>query len=347
MILKDIMEEKQLNFNQPLLSVRRFSSTVASETDKTQPNLPAYKSELKSGPVRDAGKVPFVWEKTPGRPKDETKLHTQAVKNPPIITPNLPPGRVSKVLKKQDSDTEMRTGSTLSRSQDVAALIREVTKHVSSLEEKIRAEKESSDSDDDGDETFLDALDTLSRTESFFMSSRMSGWDGDDDEVVQVQPSGSFSSDRARDFIIDRFLPAAKAMTSETPQYSSRKTLVGQEQHKKKAVNTEKRSPPLNQHRPKSLRYYTQDIDREGSEDESDDCNGSENYRTTACGLFPRLCLLNPIPGSRMVVDKVQGNVGRGMQTKSIASDFETTKGVLISYYIICFHFLLLCIIFV
>ena len=33
MMLKDLMEEKQLNLIQPLLSVRRFSSTFASETD--------------------------------------------------------------------------------------------------------------------------------------------------------------------------------------------------------------------------------------------------------------------------------------------------------------------------
>lgn len=342
------MEEKQLNFNRPLLSVRRISSTVASETDnkrKTADNsldrlqpLPGYKSELKySGPVRNAGAVPFVWEKTPGRPKDESKLQTQAVEQPPI-TPNLPPGRVSKV-KQQDSDMvlkgkEMRTGSTPSNSQSVASLDKKVTKHESSTEGI--EDKESSDSDD-GDETYLDALDTLSRTESFFMScSGLSGWD---DQEVQVQPSSeSFSSDQlqARDFMIDRFLPAAKAMTFETPQHSSKKPLVGLGQQKqlKKVVSTEM-SPPLNQHSPRTLRHYTQDIDSEGSEDDSND---SGNYTTTACGLFPRFCLLNSIPGLR-IEDKVQSNAGRGMQAKSTASHIETAKEVSICLYLIFFHF--------
>ncbi|XP_061357913.1 uncharacterized protein LOC133302183 [Gastrolobium bilobum] len=334
MIVRDIMEEKQLNLNQPLLSVRRFSSKVTSETDhkrKTGNSLarfPSYKSELKSGPVRNAGNVPFIWEKTPGRPKDESKLQTQAVEQPPM-TPNPPPGRVSKT-KQQDSDivskgasvTEMRTGSTVSNSKSVASLDKKVTKHESSKEEI--QEKKSSDSDD-GDEVYLDALDTLSRTESFLMSSTVSVLSGWDDQ--EVQPSGSFSSDQqARDFMIDRFLPAAKAMTSEPPQYASKKPLVGQEQQKqlKKVVSIE-RSRPLNQHRPKALPHYTQDIGREGSKNESDDCSGSENYTPTACGLFPRFCLLNTIPGSRME-DKVQSSAVHGMQGNSNASRIKTTK---------------------
>ncbi|KAK7290838.1 hypothetical protein RIF29_05569 [Crotalaria pallida] len=327
MILKDIMEEKQLNFNRPLLSVRRFSTTVASETDyksntynsKAKPqHLPAYKSELTSGPVRNPGTVPFVWEKIPGRPKDESKSQTQDFELPPI-SPNLPPGRVSK-LKQQDTDingisiTEMRTGSTVSNSRSVV-----------SLKEKIQ-EMSSSDSDD-GSEVYLDACDTLSRTDSFSMSCSGLGLGGLDDQEV-IQPSRSFSNDRqARDFMIDRFLPAAKAMTSETPQYAScRKPVIGPEQHKQvnKVVSAEK-SHPFDQHKPKALQHYIQDIQKEGSKDVSEDCNGSENDTTTACGLFPRFCLLHPIPGLKME-DKVQSSEFHGMQAKSIASHNETTK---------------------
>ncbi|RDY12430.1 hypothetical protein CR513_02780, partial [Mucuna pruriens] len=328
MILKDLMEEKQLNFNQPILSVRRFSSTVASETDHRSksdislarlPPPPAYKSDLRSCPVRNPGTVPFVWEKAPGRPKDESKLQTQAVEQSPIITPNFPPGRASQI--EQQSLAEMRTGSTLSNSQSVASLDKKVSKY--SKEET--KEKESSDLDD-GDEAYEDALDTLSRTESFFMNCSVSGLSGWDEQ--ETQPSGSFSSDhqQACDFMIDRFLPAAKAMTSELPQYASKNAHVGQEQQKqkKKEVNAEI-SCPLNQHRPKALPHYTQDIDREESEDESDDCNDFENYTTTACGLFPHFCLLNPLPGLRMM-DKVQRNAAHGMQAKSAASHIGSTK---------------------
>ena len=333
MILKDLMEEKQLNLNQPLLSVRRFASTMASESKKTDNSLarlppsPAYKSELKSGPVRSAGTVPFVWEKAPGRPKDQTKSHTHAVEHPPI-TPNPPPGKVSKV-KQQDFDavskgtsvTDMRCGSNVSNSQSIIAY----------LDREEIKEKASSDSDD-GDETFVDALDTLSRTESFFMSSSVNGMSGLDDQEVQPPESLLSNDQQARNFIIDRFLPAAKAMISETHQYaSSRKPLFGQEQQKqvKKVVKAE-RSLPLNQHRPKTLPHCAQDT--------TDNCSRAGNYTATGCRLFPRLCLLNPIPGLRME-DPAQNHAVHGMQAKSIASHSETTKEVLICFYLLIFEF--------
>jgi len=329
------MEEKQLNFNQPLLSVRRFSSTVANETDRRSktdnslarlPPPPSYQSELKPVPVRNAGTVPFVWEKAPGKPKDESKLHTQAAEQPPFITPNVPLGRVSEI--KQQSVTEMRTGSTFSKSQRVASLDKRVAKY--SKEENM--EKESSYSD----ESFKDALDTLSRSESFFMSCSLTGLRGWEEQ--EAQPYGSFSSDhqQARDFMIDRFLPATKESTSGAPHSLSKKTLAGQEQQKqkKRGMNAES-SHPLNQHRPKDLPNYTQDIDREESDNESDDCDEYEKYATTTCGIFPRFCLLNPIPGLRM--DKVQRNAAHRMQAKSGASHIGSTKGVII----ICLYLLL------
>ncbi|KAK7401918.1 hypothetical protein VNO78_13783 [Psophocarpus tetragonolobus] len=328
MILKDLMEEKQLNLNQPLLSVRRFSSTVTSETahkSKTDnslarlPSSPAYNSELKSCPVRNAGTIPFLWEKAPGKPKDESKLQTQAVEQPPISTPNFPPGRVSQI--KQQSVPEMRTGSNLSCSQSVASLDKKATNY-SKRETK---EKEGYDYDD-GHEAYEYALDSLSRTESFFMGcsvSDLSGWD-----EQEVQPYGIFSNDhqQARDCMINRFLSAAQPMTSKAPQYASKKALVGkQKQKQKKKEVVAESSCILNQHRPKPLLYYTHDIDREESEDESDDCNEYENYTTSTCGLFPRFCLLNPIPGLKMV-DKVQRNAAHGVRANSAASHIESTK---------------------
>ncbi|XP_004487253.1 uncharacterized protein [Cicer arietinum] len=319
------MEEKQLNFNQPLLSVRRFSSTIASEADnkrKTTDNslarrlpspLPSHnKSELKSGPVRNAGAVPFVWEKTPGKPKhDETKLQqTHAVVEQSPVTPNLPPGRVPKLMQ-QDSDvvTDKRIGNTFSNSQNVESLDKKVMKHESSKEGDSDSDD---DDDDDGDGTYQDAVETLSRTESFFMS-------GYDDQEVQVQQqNGSFSSSeqQARDFMIDRFLPAAKAMISETPQYASKKTIVGQGQQKQmwKIGSTEK-SSPLSQHRLKLLQH------KEGSVFESDD---SENYstNTAACGLFSPFCLLNPMPGVRMA-NKVQNNASCNLASSHIETTDE------------------------
>ncbi|XP_008229122.1 PREDICTED: uncharacterized protein LOC103328503 isoform X1 [Prunus mume] len=285
MMLKNLMEEKQLNFNQPLLSVRRFSATVVSseadekrKTEKSLPKLPplpVYKSELKSGPVRNPGTVPFVWEQIPGRPKDERKSPNRALEWLPTA-PKLPPGRVSKV-KKQATDkgskcttaAQSPTGNVPSNSQNVSTLdTKEATKYDSS---KVEMEDKGIAGSDDGDETYLDAL---SRSESFFMNCSVSGLSGLDG--LDIKPSGTFSTDpQTRDFMMGRFLPAAKAMASETPQYASRKQPVAREQPllqeqpsgMKKVVSGDKQHP-LNQHRPKDLPHYVQDIAGDKNEDE-------------------------------------------------------------------------------
>ncbi|KAG5028465.1 hypothetical protein JHK87_011979 [Glycine soja] len=285
MMLKDLMEEKQLNLNQPLLSVRRFSSTLASETDhkgKSDNSLarlplpPAYKSELNSVPKKNARNFPFVWEKAPGRPKDESKLQTQDFEKPPI-TSNFPLGRVSKT--KQQSLAKTRTGSTLSNSQSVASLDKEATKH----SKGETREKESSGSDD-GDEAYEDARDSLSRTESFFMScSVLACSKGNDIKISSI--------------------------CFQESTYWTRTTKVEKER------SEYRKSMSHNQHKPKALPHYTQDIDGE----ESDDCSEYENYTTRTCGLFPRFCLLNPMPRLRMV-DRVPTYAAHGMQAKSTAS---------------------------
>lgn len=148
MLLKNLMEEKQLNFNRPLLSLRRFPSTVSTETDekkrtgKSLPNvrrLPCYRPELKSGPVRIPGTVPFVWEQYPGRPKAESHAQTRS----PII-PKPPPGRV---LKAKPSVPENIYEKQV----------------VSSVGENAVEEKECSDSGDGG-KAHVDAHSTLQRT---------------------------------------------------------------------------------------------------------------------------------------------------------------------------------------
>ena len=153
-----------------------------------------------------------MWEKASGRPKDESKLQTQDFEKPPF-TSNFPLGRVSKT--KQQSLAETRTRSTLPNSQSVASLDKKATKH----SKGETREKESSGSDD-GDEAYEDARDSLSRTKSFFMSCSVSDFSGWDEQ--EVQPFGSFSSDhqQGRNFMIDRFLLTAKAMTSESPQHA-------------------------------------------------------------------------------------------------------------------------------
>ncbi|KAM2016675.1 hypothetical protein ACFX16_047062 [Malus domestica] len=285
MMLKNMMEEKQLDLDQPLLSVRRYSPTVVSskaddkrKADKSLPKLPPlpfYKSELKSGPVRHPGTVPFVWEQIPGRPKDERNSQTQGLERP-ATTPRLPPGRVS-IAKKQALDkgskrttaAQSPTGHVLSNSKNDSTFdTKEVTKCDSSREGM--EDKDISDSED-GDETYLDALDALSRSESFYYNcsvSGLSGLDGPD-----VKPTGTFSTDpQTRDFMMGRFLPAAKAMASDTPQYSTRKQPVAreqpicQEQPRGMKVASGNKQHPLNQYKPNDLPHNVQDITGDKSE---------------------------------------------------------------------------------
>lgn len=307
MTLENMMEDTQLNFNQPFLTVRRFSPAVASaegqdkrRTDKllpTIPPLPPYKSELKSGPIRNPGTVPFIWEQCPGRPKNESLSRSQTSDCPPAA-PKLPPGRIARV-KQQDSEKtsdgvtgvrsqarNMVLNSENARSSDEGAKKRETT------EEKGIA------GSDYGDETYLDALDSFSRSESFFLNCSVSGLSGVDGSDMRL--SGRFSRDPpARDFMMGRFLPAAQAMASEAPLHFIRKQSVAKDlpKHpiKKAAVGDENRR--LEVLKPNVLPMTQVGV---GEESEDDDNYENETSTTKVCGLFPRFCLLNPVPGMRI-----------------------------------------------
>ncbi|KAF6174020.1 hypothetical protein GIB67_039971 [Kingdonia uniflora] len=319
-MLKNLMEEIQLDFNAPLLSVRRFSSTTTSEGKDNKSieislghksSLPFYKSELKSGPVRNPGEVPFMWEQIPGRPKDGAGSEIKPLKRPPIA-PKLPPGRILEFKQQSAADKEFkdinairsRNDNILSTGHTISYLNDNVTKLKSS--QGTAKGKKDYDSED-GDDTFTDARDTLSRTESFFFNCSVSGVSGLDD--MNAKPSGIFSTDpQTWDFMMGRFLPAAKAMSSETPHYAPRKPPVRHEEapQLKKVVNDDMRLA-LYQSRPNVVPQYTHDTEEDESEDEEeeDDYDDTE-MSTKACGLLPRfcfknsLCLLNPVPAMKV-----------------------------------------------
>ncbi|KAJ6329284.1 hypothetical protein OIU77_010876 [Salix suchowensis] len=272
MSVENLMEKKQLDFNQPLLSVRRFSSTASTKEAKIKrksdgapskiPPPPVYKPELKSGPLRNPGTVPFVWERSPGRPKDESKPQTRALQRPPAA-PKLPPGRILDA-------------------QQQASAKREAIKDASSS------------GSEGGDEAYADALDILSRSESFFLNcsiSGVSGLDGPD-----LKPSGAFFTDHhGQDFMMARFLPAAKAMASETPPCFTRKQPC-------RARATETNGQGIS---PKNIPNYAQADSVEDSEDEDHDSDGPDHPSLKLCGLLPQLCsqnslcFMNPVLGMR------------------------------------------------
>ncbi|XP_057506219.1 uncharacterized protein LOC130789467 [Actinidia eriantha] len=342
MSLKNLMEDKQLDFNQPLLSVRRYSSTAGSEKDVKQktgyplpgiPVLPSYKSELKSGPVRNPGTVPFTWEQCPGRPKDERKSRAQPPEQPHII-PKLPPGRIMEVKqpapdKVSEDSSGREVGKVPSSLRSISSIEESITKFESSRD--AIQDKDSSDSGD-GDEAYQDALDTLSGTESFFLNCSISGLSGLDGP--EVKPSGTFSMDpQTRDFMMGRFLPAAKAMASETPQYASRKQPVVKEQPRqlRQIINGDKR-PPLHRPRAYNLPNFLENNKEEESDDEDDDFDEPGNLSTKACGLLPKfclkgsLCLLNPVPGMSVRTRVPMSRANRTQARSASAGSCQETE---------------------
>nr|BAH20020.1 AT2G30990 [Arabidopsis thaliana] len=289
-----MMEEKQLDFNRPLISIRRPTQTSESEsktrsfdsvTNMIPPSPPVYKSDIKSGPVRNPGTVPFQWEHKPGKPKDERKPVLQSFVEPHFV-PKLPPGRerVVELGRKPESTGANHQTKTVSSSDKY--LVEDAKSNSSRYD----------DDDDDSDGTYLDATDTLSRTESFFFNcSAVSGASGLDGSGILVEPFGTLSTDRqTQDLMMGRFLPAAKALTSESPPHLARKPPKPEEPVKqlmKKKQNKVEQNPYRFRHSP---------------DQEEEDGNISSMMASGVCGLLPQLCLrsslglLNPVPSVRM-----------------------------------------------
>ncbi|KAI5657362.1 hypothetical protein M9H77_26155 [Catharanthus roseus] len=368
------MEKKQLNFNAPLLSVRK-SGPLFGSSDKvnkkmlekspptSQHSLAIKNSEWELGEVTKPAAVPFLWEKIPGRPKGEGDGQIETPKRS-SSAPRLPPGRVTDVRRYSgerpiDQNTynksqwrnsgERSVDQTTYKSQwrksgerpidqnfyrpqseevypptDHAALLE-------SLRESIYANGES-DVESMYD-AYSDTPDTLSPAESLSLNCSISGLSGS--EFPDVKPSGTFHVDQqTRDFMISRFLPAAKAMVIETPQYVPRKQSVSAEQMKLslvvelkkqvKKVTTDEKKPLLDQHKSNlvlSNTRYVEDVKSE-ADDDKDDNHGNDRVNEhgkrlgKAWGFFPRLCvkkslcLLNPLPALKSSKSQVPKSPG-------------------------------------
>lgn len=321
-------EDNTLDFNQPFLSVRRFAQaeSPSESEDRTRkpdrmppkvPRPPPYRSELKSGPLRKPGTVPFTWEQSPGRPKfkgtPQDQIHQRSA-----LVPKLPPGRTLNPAQYESQNrshgqrspevpmlpsggipnpkrSELIKASNDSandiRSQDNAPASNLVAKHETHNES---IDKGMATGMEDGDETYYDAPDTLGRSESFFYNcsiSGLSGLDGPD-----IGSARTFATDpQVQDFMMDRFLPAAKAIASETPPHSHaprKRPPAAQEQPRfrlKQPLNVNNQRPLLRYNSSFLSRYMMQ---ASGSESEDgDDDTEPENSALKLCGLLPRFMM--------------------------------------------------------
>ncbi|XP_021907638.1 uncharacterized protein LOC110821964 [Carica papaya] len=309
------MEEMRLNFNAPLLSVRRFSNMSASSNEQNEkvtessrprrwPSLPLKKSDLILDQVTEPVAVPFVWEQIPGRPKNDSIEESHAIEEA-SVTPSLPPGRVWDIIK-YNSEKNFEEQNPVRPQIGISSKNQSVNRLESSKKGiNERGVSDLADDDHDGDDDrYSDALDTLSPTDSFSMNCSVSGLTGFDEN--HTEPSGTFATDpQTRDFMMSRFLPAAKAMALEPPQYALRKQLMAVESEQPRQIRKvvgENRKPPVNQYSSVAMLHYGQDTEDEESEEEYE-YNDAANISGKACGLLPRLCfknsfcLLNPMPG--------------------------------------------------
>lgn len=311
------MEKKQLDFNAPLLSVRRFPSKLGHSNgdnretmEKSLPNrrhnLFSVKSDMNLDQVTEPVAVPFLWEHIPGRAKSRSgPLPQSKPLDVSSASPRLPPGKVwdnislpsNKKLGDQNAIQPQPQASFVDYSN-----LTKLESSRESVNEKCSSDWENGDGDDDDDDdAYSDALDTLSST-SCSLNCSVSGLSGSDGP--DVKPSGTFSTDpQTLDFMMSRFLPAAKAMTLETPHYVLRKQQMAHEQPREVRMMSEGRRPLLKQYESRIIPYIEQGEKDEESESEDDNYDDSTILSAKSCGFLPRfcvknsLCLLNPVPG--------------------------------------------------
>ncbi|RDX75849.1 hypothetical protein CR513_44225, partial [Mucuna pruriens] len=305
------MDERKLNIDAPLMSVRRSSGASPSLTEAKRKilekpqALPHYKSDMALDQVTEPVSVPFNWEHIPGRSKgcdgSEPQPPTQASITP---TPTFPPGKSTNVAK-QPLEKEPNVAINFRSPSLSNSLIEKKDCDKEHKDEKIKKVEENDDYDDDGD-VYSDALETLSPTEPLSMNCSVSGVSGLDN--LDANMCGTSSTDKqAHDFMMSRFLTAAKAMTIQPPQYASRKQPVLAEQPREfmKLVPEQKKSF-VNRHITDIVPYTGQCQEEEKEEESDDETNDYSNISAKGCGLFPRLCvrnslcLLNSVPGTKM-----------------------------------------------
>ncbi|GKU92358.1 hypothetical protein SLEP1_g6096 [Rubroshorea leprosula] len=335
------MAERKLNFNAPLISVRRFSATTsfskgekgnktASSVLDRRYSLPNCKSDVSLDQVTEPVTVPFMWEHIPGKAKDGVEpasKHSEGVS----VTPRIPPGRALDVIK-YPLEKEFENQNLVSYPIESCSSNDNVA--------KLEASKEATDKKwgfetDNDDDVYSDALDTLSATDSLSLNCSISGLSESGDPVVE--PSGTFSTDpQTRDFMMSRFLPAAKAMALKPSHYASKKQPPPVEQPREAMqVVSVDRKTPVNLYESITIPHYDQGLEEEETESEDYDYNSSGSVSRKGCGLFPRLCfknslcLLNPVPGFKVRTHSSMSSlsqVGKASKAAYMESHSQTVK---------------------
>jgi hypothetical protein len=308
---------KRIDLAAPLRSVRRAAAP------------PRYMADLKSGPIRHPGAVPFVWEQRPGQPKS-------------VRTRRAPPPREDiggspyhDALAELGREPPRGVAAAPRKKEERAVPLAEAKEEAQQRGAVAAPRKKEDDDGEEEDERFSDALDTLSRSESLAMNCSVSGLSGVPNASQGAEPG-------AHGFMMDRFLPAAHAVAVGSPQYTFRKagaagtTGSSGREHARATLKAStgngddrmRRAPVQlpQQHLPPNYMSCTyprrEEHDEEDEDDDDDDydVHSTRGVSSRGCGLLPGLCvktsmlLLNPVPA--MKGGKSRGR-GRGRQFPS------------------------------
>ncbi|KAI3796406.1 hypothetical protein L1987_39076 [Smallanthus sonchifolius] len=253
-----------------------------------RPNIESCKAGSSSNPMMNSGSVPFGWEHSPGRPKNERNKQIQIMENPPSL-PKFFKSR--KMFRSECSKSKQKESSGSRNDED--------------------------DYDDcDNDEVYMDALGSLSRG--------VGGLGSD------VKSSGFLQADpKMRDFMLGRFLPAARAMASDVPEDTFKKIAIKEKQQQvKKLVNMD------SNHDNSQLRYgpsFLQDVSHDKEEEQHDDYDSDYEYHehgkksSKFCGLIPRFCSVNLVHGMCVRAKLPISPANRTQASSSSNSSFRET----------------------
>ncbi|XP_019176052.1 PREDICTED: uncharacterized protein LOC109171415 [Ipomoea nil] len=289
------MEKTKLNLSVPIISVRRINSNVRhlegvnrKNVENPQPNrqqqrqpLCVPKSDCELSEVTKPVAVPFCWEQAPGKRRGENGGKVYPCEDPSTM-PRLPPGRKPDSRRFYSCERPCHEDSFRFQTEPLA-----LKNHAALMDSLVESMLGKGEFDVEGRDsrecTNPDVLESLSLNCSIGDLSGCQGLDveeGRDD----VKPSGD-----SRDFMMSRFLPAAKAAVLVTEQ--------------PRLVKEAKKYEPY------VMSYYSDyagDVVTENEDEENDNMTIDQHkWSRKFWKLFPRLSvktslgLLNPFPGMK------------------------------------------------
>eukprot|EP00252_Welwitschia_mirabilis_P021969 TRINITY_DN5798_c0_g1_i1.p1 TRINITY_DN5798_c0_g1~~TRINITY_DN5798_c0_g1_i1.p1 ORF type:complete len:324 (+),score=23.88 TRINITY_DN5798_c0_g1_i1:175-1146(+) len=259
---KSYQNHQGLNFNAPLMSTRRNGASPVQSRPERRINCAAESDKAlnQRSELQKPGRVLFRWEENSGRPKEEVEANTANNIN----------GKSGKEEVPAAAGAASAIRNNIKKDEHVA-------------------------SDD-----FSDALEALSQSESCTAAWSVSMLSGAEDQrCISSVPSSNSRRIVDRNFMMDRFLPAAKAIASETPHPQNNRRAVTPDPPRPLALRRDAEREPLPlQCTPSAMKARkSQSVVKDFDYDDDDD--DVSVFSPKACGIFPwrlknALCYRSP-----------------------------------------------------